>query len=153
MRELRLYDGLLRCPVCKSYKPLLEFAFENIHTGRRQSYCRACHAAYRHAHYLANRIDYVRRTMAQLAARRAINRRGVFDYLQSHPCIDCGADDVLVLEFDHRDPATKWKPIATLVMTKTWARVRAEIDKCNVRCVNCHRRRTAAQFRWNKAMQ
>ena len=30
----------------------------------------------------------------------------------------------------------------------TWPTVEAEIAKCDIRCANCHRRRTAAQFNW-----
>lgn len=152
MRELRLYDGLLRCPVCRIHKPIADFAFEDLRTGRRQSYCRACHAAYRHAHYLANKADYVRRTLAQLAARRAVNRRNIFEYLRAHPCVDCGITDLLVLEFDHRDPEKKLRTVNQLAMHTPWSRVSAEIEKCDVRCVNCHRRRTARQFRWKKTM-
>jgi hypothetical protein len=28
--------------------------------------------------------------------------------------------------------------------------VLAEIEKCDVRCVRCHRRKTARQFRWTR---
>jgi hypothetical protein len=31
-----------------------------------------------------------------------------------------------------------------------WSKVEAEMTKCDVRCANCHRRRTAAQFDWPK---
>jgi hypothetical protein len=31
-----------------------------------------------------------------------------------------------------------------------WNRVSAEIDKCEVRCANCHRRKTVKQFKWFK---
>jgi hypothetical protein len=37
-----------------------------------------------------------------------------------------------------------------MMASKRWARVRAEIEKCDVRCVNCHRRKTARDFGWLK---
>jgi len=77
--------------------------------------------------------------------------RQIFRYLVEHPCVDCGQSDVLVLEFDHRDPSDKLKHVALLAMTKRWPNVLKEIDKCDVRCVNCHRRRTAQQFGWHKS--
>jgi hypothetical protein len=56
------------------------------------------------------------------------------------------------LEFDHRDPGTKLLTVNRLAINRPWSRVSAEIEKCDVRCVNCHRRRTAPQFGWKKAM-
>lgn len=150
MAELRTDDRQLRCSMCRRYRAIEEFAFANMTTGRRQDHCRSCHAAYRRAHYLANKEDYVRRAIAQVNARRAVNRREIYAYLREHPCVDCGETDVLVLEFDHRDRALKWKPVGVLAVGKRWPVVRAEIEKCCVRCVNCHRRRTAAQMGWSK---
>jgi len=150
MRDLRTGDGLLGCSVCREYKNVTAFAFSDVGTGKRQYVCRKCHAAYRHAHYVANKADYVRRAILQIKRRREENRRNVFQYLLHHACVDCGESDVLVLEFDHRDPSQKWKPIALLVMSKRWPNVQREIEKCDVRCVNCHRRRTAKQFHWYK---
>ena len=150
MRELRAYDGQLRCSACGQYLALERFAFADMKTGSRQYNCRSCHAVYRRAHYLANKADYVQRAIAQVHGRRVINRREIFAYLQHHPCVDCGERDVLVLEFDHRDPELKWKAVAVLAMTRRWPRVLGEIEKCDVRCVNCHRRRTAQQFGWGK---
>jgi len=71
-------------------------------------------------------------------------------YLASHPCIDYGVDNVIVLEFDHRDPKDKLTNVGNMISSKRWARVRAEIEKCDVRCVNCHRRKTARDFHWLK---
>ena len=71
----------------------------DMKTGSRQYNCRVCHAAYRRAHYLANRPEYIRRAIAQVTVRRAQNRREIFAYLQAHECVDCRERDVLVLEF------------------------------------------------------
>ena len=148
---MRAYDGLLRCSRCRTYKPFGNFAFSDLKAGSRQYTCRACHAAYRRAHYLANKPDYIGRAIVQVRGRREQNRREIYAYLQAHPCVDCRERDVLVLEFDHRDPDLKWKAVAVLAQTRRWARVLGEIEKCDVRCVNCHRRKTARQFGWAKS--
>jgi hypothetical protein len=141
---------LFRCSACGAYKSSAEFSFSDEARRSLNSYCRKCHAAYRHAHYLANKADYIRRAIAQVNGRREQNRREVMTYLVSHPCVDCGIDNPIVLEFDHRDPRDKLTNVGSMA-NKRWARVRAEIEKCDVRCVNCHRRKTARDFGWLKA--
>lgn len=70
----------------------------------------------------------------------------VWNYLLEHPCVDCGEKDIRVLEFDHRDPAEKTANISRLVSDGFGsARLEEEINKCDVRCGNCHRRRTKEQ--------
>jgi hypothetical protein len=69
------------------------------------------------------------------------NRAELLKYLASHPCVDCGETDPVVLEFDHlRDKTHEVPALAT--MGVSWARVMREIDKCEVVCCNCHRKRT-----------
>jgi len=68
-------------------------------------------------------------------------------YLLGHPCIDCGEKDIIVLEFDHKDRTTKYKAIAHLIGGKLETLI-TEIEKCEVRCANCHKRKTAKQFGW-----
>ena len=72
------------------------------------------------------------------------------DFLRVHPCVDCGEADLLVLDFDHRDPSTKRLEISSMLEGYSWAAISAEIATCDVRCSNCHRRRTAHQFGWRK---
>ncbi len=139
-----------RCSACQSVKAATDFSYADERRGVLNAYCRTCQAEYRHAHYLANKTVYVRRAIAQMKARRAANRRGVLLYLSTHPCVDCGMDNPVVLEFDHRDPKLKIAAVSRLIVNKPWTRVLAEIQKCDVRCINCHRRRTAQQFSWGK---
>lgn len=141
---------LFRCGACGEHKPSAAFSFSNESRRELNSYCRVCHAAYRHAHYLANKPDYIRRAIAQVKGRRAENRREVLLYLATHPCVDCGNANVLVLEFDHRDPDDKLTEVGKMMVQTRWPRVRAEIEKCDVRCVNCHRRKTGREFAWAK---
>lgn len=142
--------GLRRCWACRTAKPQQAFAFSDTQRGSLQGHCRVCHAGYRRAHYLKNKPDYIRRAIAQVKARREENHKRLYEYLLSHPCVDCGEADVVVLEFDHRVPAEKVRDVGGLAGHRRWAAVLEEIEKCDVRCVNCHRRKTALQFRWGK---
>jgi Zn finger protein HypA/HybF involved in hydrogenase expression len=59
-------------------------------------------------------------------------------------CVDCGNDDVRVLQFDH----LKDKKIAVSELLKLGAsskKVVEELDKCDVVCANCHSIRTSSR--------
>jgi len=54
----------------------------------------------------------------------------------------------MVLEFDHVR-GTKSGNISEMMRGGfSWKRVLEEIEKCEIRCANCHRRKTAVQFQW-----
>lgn len=63
------------------------------------------------------------------------------NYLLTHPCVDCGEIDTMILEFDHREPENKDFNIFRGVPQFGFDRLKAEIEKCDVRCCNCHTRR------------
>lgn len=105
---------MLTCYMCGATEPEAEFAFADMAKGSRQRHCRKCQAAYRRAHYLANRNDYIRCEVARMAGYRETNRALLLAYLLEHPCLDCGETDPVKLEFDHRDPSTKRTEVARL---------------------------------------
>jgi len=82
--------------------------------------------------------------------RRAANERNallVLERLRQASCQDCGVADPLVLQFDHL--TAKRKDVAWLVSSGSRASlISAELAKCEVRCANCHRRRTARTGNW-----
>jgi len=64
---------------------------------------------------------------------------------KNHPCADCGESDIVVLEFDHQ--RDKVADVSLLARDGySLDKIKREIDKCEVVCANCHRRRTAKQF-------
>jgi len=67
-------------------------------------------------------------------------------------CIDCGAQDPLVLQFDHM--GDKADDISWLAGSG-WSssRLSRELSKCVIRCANCHRRATAQARSWFRARQ
>jgi hypothetical protein len=74
----------------------------------------------------------------------------ILETLRASACADCGERDLEVLEFDHlRD---KEANVAALVGSRyRLDRVRAEIEKCEVVCANCHRHRTGRRAGWRRA--
>lgn len=140
------------CSRCGQHKPLHDFAFHDRVTGRRQHRCRACQAALRREHYERNREHYLAWAMRQARRKRDEQVALVHEYLRSHPCVDCGETDLRLLEFDHIDGTDKVMAIGALPGRRNMAALLAEIAKCDVRCVSCHRRRTAQQFGWSKRL-
>jgi hypothetical protein len=62
--------------------------------------------------------------------------------MEAGACVDCGNDDIMVLEFDH--VARKTAPISRAIRNEySLARLSRELDACELRCANCHRLRTA----------
>ena len=56
-------------------------------------------------------------------------------------CHDCGLSTKhnSVYDFHHKDPNQKDFGIATYGHTRSWERVKTELDKCVMLCANCHR--------------
>lgn len=83
-----------------------------------------------------------RKTPAAARRRYLRHRAWVDAYKLEHGCADCGYNaHAAVLDFDHRDPSTKVMTIASNTI-RSLAVLKAEIEKCDVVCANCHRIRT-----------
>ena len=92
-------------------------------------------------HYEANREIIKRRAKLHTIAMRKKVRIWLNEYLKTNPCVDCGEPDPIVLEFDHQ--RDKNFAIGDAVRKNiTLNKVIAEVAKCEVRCANCHRRKT-----------
>jgi len=75
--------------------------------------------------------------------RRNDLRKFVIEYLNVNPCVDCGESNPVVLDFDHVR-GDKLDSISRMVMVGfSIKKISDEINKCDVRCANCHRIATA----------
>ena len=134
-------SGPRKCYRCGEPKPAEEFAWRRKAKGQRDSFCRPCRSAYGREHYVANRQRYI--DQAAMVKRRLRHERtlALIEYFRTHPCVQCGEADPVVLEFDHvRDKAFD---IGQNLLDHRWEAIVEEIAKCEVVCANCHRRRTA----------
>lgn len=130
------------CTRCGETKPLDQFPPLRRGKPRLQSWCRSCFAEVNAKNYVPYYARERERILSRIAAHRDDIRRHIIEYLRQHPCVDCGETDIVVLEFDHQ--GDKVADVSTFAMGgRSWETVKAEIDKCEVRCANCHRLRTA----------
>lgn len=147
-----------QCRKCKKWKPATgEYFYAGKgYTDGLRAQCKSCYRARQRNRYdemddeemqhlvtrqRAHQLKFIERQMTRVVA-----------YLLEHPCVDCGEADPIVLDFDHRDPSEKVASVCHLLnKRRPWKAVKAEIEKCDVRCANCHRRKTATEaghMRW-----
>lgn len=132
------------CPHCRVVKQVDDFSFKNKSRGVRQWWCRSCDAAYKLRWYSANRERHMTKVRAGQKKTTAEHQARMWSFLAQHPCVDCGESNPVVLEFDHiRDKRANVSSMTHAAFA--WATIEAEIAKCEVRCANCHRIKTARE--------
>lgn len=94
---------------------------------------------YQEKHYQEHKDEYIARSKA----RRIEFQNFVNALKENKPCMDCGnIFPPVCMDFDHRDPTDKVDNIARLVVRGNKAKLLEEIEKCDLVCANCHRKRT-----------
>lgn len=140
-----LKNKLKKCHVCLEEKPLNMFPIRRTRPFVRKNKCRSCTEA-----HAVNRRTKPAEAPTSRKNRILMKKRVFLLYFQTHPCVDCGEKDPVVLDFDHRVPGEKSFTISQgLGHSYSLHRLMEEIEKCDVRCANCHRRKTAKTDQWN----
>lgn len=133
------------CKKCNLEKSLDAF---NKRGEGYQPWCRNCQSGAHKEYYEENQTARKEQIRFRKNAQREINRAYVVDYLQQHPCVDCGDSRLLVLQFDHVH-GQKAGDVGNMVgQGYKLSTVIAEIEKCEVRCANCHTIVTANRAGW-----
>lgn len=107
--------------------------------------CVNCHRrrTARRGGWLRARPDW-RTALTALTRHEARNVTLAYSILERSGCVDCGLDDLCTLDFDHVLPGKTANVLELARRGVRAARVLEEIAQCEVRCANCHRRRTLA---------
>src|SRR5580704_15556540 len=122
-----------RCPNCGINKPWSAYSSQNLKVFRPCSYCRKCQRAYCKAHYRRNRELHNTGRYQRAKRERRQKREYIWNFLDTHPCIDCGEADSVVLEFDHVT-GKKDRDVSVLVATNaSQEQLEREVAKCVVR--------------------
>lgn len=130
------------CTKCNQEKSLDNFRKRTKSPDGLANWCTPCFATYERERYQNG--DRVRkdRNKANTIKKR---QDYIWKILVESNCKVCGEDDPLVLEFDHRNPETKEYNVTEMYHLSE-AKIAKEVDKCDILCANCHRRRTIQQF-------
>lgn len=110
----------------------------------KSNVCKKCTNIYQRSHYKNNRQSYIDK--AKRNRIKSMKRNVLFlkNFCKENPCVDCGECDFIVLHFDHVR-GKKYKNISQMTSGSLRA-LKNELKKCEVRCANCHMRKTARQF-------
>lgn len=140
-----------RCSYCRKIKNINQYWQNKVKRDGRQTICKECHSYIRDKHYKNNKKSH-RRAVKELKQQKVkFLKLALKDYLSRHYCVDCRERDPNVLEFDHINKQKKSQSISNMVgCAYSWEKILKEIEKCVVRCANCHRRRTLKQFGWKR---
>lgn len=128
-------DMIKRCKKCKIKKHSSKFYKHPSTKDKLSNICIDCQLQYQKKNIKNKRIN-------NLKTHHKAKKRGknlILQYLKSHPCIDCEESDPIVLEFDHIRGRKKF--CISQRIHYVWETLLKEIEKCDIRCANCHRRR------------
>ncbi len=136
------------CTRCGLKKAIVEFAWKDKDKGRRHSYCKICFREISKQQYYKKHAYYLAKAARQRKNQIKVLRQIAYDYLKNHACVDCGEKDPVCLDFDHVS-GSKRNIVSRLISSAiSREELLKEISKCDVRCANCHRKRTAREQHW-----
>ena len=139
------------CPRCKKNK-------KAIGANRKQrAYCTPCQKQYHIEYYSKtetkakhkqnyedNKEIQKKRARESMKRRTDVLRKINFEW-KKQPCVDCGIIEPLVIDPDHVR-GEKLNNISSMIsQTCTVEELTEELAKCDPRCANCHRLKTAKQ--------
>ena len=132
-----------KCTTCKYDKELSEFNKNKSRKDGLNTVCKECSRNRSKQYYAENGEIHKDNVVNRNRKHRKVLQNYVIQYLNNHPCTDCGNTDLRVLEFDHLPQFIKSKDISRLLACcVSVSTLEKEIAKCDVVCANCHKIRT-----------
>ena len=89
------------CNHCGLYKDKEEFNWRYKELGIRHNTCRECQHQHQDNWYQSHKQQHLDNVHERKRRLRDEAREYVYQYLLTHPCVDCGQDDPRALQFDH----------------------------------------------------
>lgn len=141
-----------QCSKCKEDKTEADFNWLNKAKNQKQYFCKDCMKSSRKKSYSKHKGKQIKRVEKRNKKVREENKAKIVAYLTAHPCVDCGENDVIVLQFDHVRDKKKNSIAIMLQRAYSWETIEKEIAKCDIRCANCHIRKTTLERNWKSRL-
>jgi hypothetical protein len=143
------------CIHCKVEQLQENFPSE-LKNGKRRykGTCKKClNARVREKYYNDNNVreKHLKRVALNNKQYKKISQEKMVELLSNKSCIDCGFSDIRALDFDHL--SGKIHNVSRLLGRTSWEKVEKEINKCEVRCKNCHAIKTCEDQNWYKSVK
>lgn len=139
-----------KCRKCLKTYSVEFFNLRNRKMGVRRTICKLCSRSETKRHYENHKQYYKNKAKSHDEKTRKQNHDIVFQHLLMYPCVDCGESDPVVLEFDHVRGSKKFDISWGIINVTKSEKLIEEMNKCEIRCANCHKRKTTKQFKWWK---
>lgn len=140
------------CTRCLKEFPINSFKIINNKTGKKCSMCLSCIREYNREYY-KNHFNENKKQTKNILAKKRIDKvkHYIINYLSQNSCIDCSEKRIEVLEFDHINDDKEFDISYAISRGFSLETIKKEIEKCVVRCANCHRVKTSNQLGWWKS--
>jgi hypothetical protein len=99
-------------------------------------------------HYEKHRERVIDKAKKYSKIARSRIRVYINTHLKANPCVDCGETNIIVLEFDHIGDDKHFSISDATRKGYSLEKIKNEIAKCEVRCANCHRKKTYERGGW-----
>ena len=125
------------CTKCGLPKDESEYSW-SIRNIKKHSSCNSCRNEQRMDYYERNKDRELAYKWDCQLRKREEAKQFVNAYKSTHPCVDCGATDTESLTFDHVREVKKMTIANMVNLGYSIEALRAEINKCEIRCWTCH---------------
>lgn len=138
-----------KCCKCKIEKEIFEFNKNKSRKDGFNSFCKSCAHIQFKEYYHKNYDKQLKSVIKRNKKNRLLIKKFIYEFKLKNSCKICGESDPATLDFDHIKK--KKNVIAKMVANSNSINtIKKEIEKCQVLCANCHRKKTAKDFNWYK---
>jgi len=94
---------------------------------------------YKKKWYSRNKQKVIANSKKNTYLHREEVRSYIKKYKEDHPC-SCGENDISCLDFHHESGEKEFNISRAIKAGYSLERIKTEINKCSIKCSNCHRK-------------